>query len=79
VAQTGCSAGLARAETVGEVLKELRRFRKHGIAGRKGGGHPATDRTGVWVADFGQTREQHVSGVRVDGGIVVIMTEERDW
>lgn len=66
-------------KTVDDVLKNLRRFRKNGITGYKGGDYPATDRTGVWVADYGECSEQHVSGVRVDGGVVVIMTEERDW
>lgn len=66
-------------KTVADVLKDLRRFKKTGITGFKGGDYPATDRTGVWVADYGETSEQHVSGVRVDGGVVVIMTEERDW
>ena len=31
------------------------------------------------LVDRGQAEQQHVSGVRVDGGVVVIMTEERDW
>lgn len=35
--------------------------------------------TGVWV-DRGQAAEQQqVPGVRVDGGVAVTMTEERDW
>jgi hypothetical protein len=66
-------------KTVADVLKELRRFRKSGITGYKGGDYPATDRTGVWVAEYGECSQQHVSGIRVDGGVVVIMTEERDW
>jgi hypothetical protein len=66
-------------KTVADVLKTLRRFRKSGITGYKGGDFPVTDRTGVWIAEYGECSEQHVSGIRVDGGIVVIMTEERDW
>lgn len=66
-------------KTVSDVLKDLRRFRKNGITGYKGGDYPATDHTGVWVAEYGECSQQHVSGVRVDGGIVVIVTEERDW
>ena len=66
-------------KTVADVLKDLRRFRKNGISGYKGGDYPATDRTGVWVAEYGECSQQHVCGVRVDGGVVVIMTEERDW
>ncbi len=66
-------------QTVADVLKDLRRFGKSGITGYKGGDYPVTDRTGVWVAEYGESSQQHVSGVRVDGGIVVIMTEERDW
>jgi hypothetical protein len=66
--------------TVADLLKDLRRFRKNGIIGYKGGDYPVTDRTGIWVADYGETSQQHVSGVRVDGGVVVIITtEERDW
>lgn len=65
--------------TVADILGELRRFRKTGFPGCKGGDYPANDRTGIWVSDFDEASEQHVSGVRVDGGIVVIMTEERDW
>jgi hypothetical protein len=34
--------------------------------------------TGVW-ADRGQGEQPHASGVRIDGGGAVIMTEERDW
>jgi hypothetical protein len=33
---------------------------------------------GVW-ADRGQGKQPHPSGVRIDGGVVVMMTEERDW
>jgi hypothetical protein len=29
--------------------------------------------------DRGQAEQQHLWGVRVDGGVVVIMTEERGW
>lgn len=66
-------------KTVADILRDLRRFRKNGISGYKGGDYPATDHTGVWVAEYGETSEQHVCGIRVDGGVVVIMTEERDW
>ncbi|GAA4033461.1 hypothetical protein GCM10023063_16400 [Arthrobacter methylotrophus] len=65
--------------TVADLLKDLRRFRRNGITGYKGGDYPVTDNTGVWVAEYGENSHQHVSGVRVDGGVVVIMTEERDW
>jgi hypothetical protein len=64
-------------KTVAEILKELRGIRKRGIVG-DGGPYPVQPFTGVWV-DRGQAEQQHLSGVRVDGGIVVIMTEERDW
>lgn len=64
-------------KSVSDVLKELRAVRRKGING-DGGPYPVKSYTGVWV-DRGQAQQQHVSGVRVDGGIVVIMTEERDW
>lgn len=66
-------------KTVGEVLEDLRRFRKYGITGREGGGYPVTDATALWVAYYAEESQQRVSGVRVDGGIVIIMTESRDW
>jgi hypothetical protein len=34
--------------------------------------------TGVRVAR-GHAEQQHVAGVRVDGTVAVMMTEERDW
>ncbi|WP_427006750.1 hypothetical protein [Pseudarthrobacter sp. H2] len=40
---------------------------------------PVKPYPGVRIADYGQGSQQNLSGVRVDGGIVVIMTEERDW
>jgi hypothetical protein len=64
-------------KTVADVLKELRGIRRKGIVG-DGGPYPVKPYTGVWV-DRGQAEQQHVSGVRIDGGVVVIMTEERDW
>ncbi|ACL42303.1 hypothetical protein Achl_4352 (plasmid) [Pseudarthrobacter chlorophenolicus A6] len=66
-------------KTVADVLKDLRRFRKNGITGYKGGDYPVTDSTGLWVAYYGESSHQHVAGIRVDGGVVVIATEERDW
>jgi hypothetical protein len=39
---------------------------------------PVKSYTGVQV-DHGHAEQQHVSGVRGDGGVVVTMTEERDW
>ncbi|MET3142788.1 UNVERIFIED_ORG: hypothetical protein ABIB13_002506 [Arthrobacter sp. UYEF2] len=39
---------------------------------------PVMSYTGVRVKR-GQTEQQHVAGVRVDGIAAVIMTEERDW
>jgi hypothetical protein len=65
-------------KTVAEVLKELRGIRKRGIRG-DGGPYPVKPYTGVWVADYDECSELHLCGVRVDGGVVVIMTEERDW
>lgn len=64
-------------KSVSDVLKELRTIRRKGING-DGGPYPVQPHTSVWV-DRGQAEQQHVSGVRVDGGIIVIMTEERDW
>lgn len=63
--------------TVAAVLKELRTIKRKGITG-DGGPYPVKPHTGVWV-DRGQAEQQHVSGVRVDGGVVVIVTGERDW
>jgi hypothetical protein len=65
-------------KTVAEVLKELREVRKKGIIG-DGGPYEVKPFTGVWVAEYGECSQQHLSGVRVDGGVVVVMTEERDW
>jgi hypothetical protein len=39
---------------------------------------PVTSYTGVWWT-AAKAEQQHVSGVRVDGGVAVIITEERDW
>lgn len=64
-------------QSVADVLKALRSIRRKGIDG-DGGPYPVHAHTGVWV-DRGQAQQQHISGVRVDGGIVIIMTEERDW
>ena len=64
-------------QTVGDVLKTLRAFKRKGFPG-DGGPYPVETRTGVWV-DRGQAEGQHLSGVRVEGGIVVVMTEGRDW
>jgi hypothetical protein len=63
--------------TVASVLKELRTLRRKGISG-DGGPYEVKPHTGVWV-DKGQAEQQHLSGVRVDGGVVVIMTEPREW
>ncbi|HEX9088687.1 MAG TPA: hypothetical protein VF867_14310 [Arthrobacter sp.] len=65
-------------KTVADVLKELRSIRKKGIIG-DGGPYEVKPFTGVWIAEYGDCSQQHLSGVRVDGGVVVIMTEERDW
>jgi hypothetical protein len=65
-------------KTVADILKQLRDIRKTGIRG-DGGPYPVKPHTGVWVADYDECSQQHLSGVRVDGGVVVIMTEERDW
>ncbi len=40
--------------------KDRLRFRTTGITGYKGRDFPATNRTGVWVADYGETSQQHV-------------------
>jgi hypothetical protein len=66
-----------RPKSVADVLNELRSIRRKGIVG-EGGPYPVKSYTGVWL-DRGQAEQQHVSGVRVDVGVVVIMTEERDW
>ena len=42
------------------------------------GAVPVMSYTGVRV-ERGQAEQQHVAGVRVDGSVAVIMTEERDW
>jgi hypothetical protein len=65
-------------KTVSDILKQLRDIRKTGIRG-DGGPYPVKPHTGVWVAAYDECSQQHLSGVRVDGGVVVIMTEERDW
>jgi hypothetical protein len=65
-------------KTVAEIFKELRDIRKGGIRG-EGGPYPVKPYTGVWVAEYNDCSQQHLSGMRVDGGVVVIMTEERDW
>lgn len=46
---------------------------------RLGGGRavPVKSHTGVWM-DRGPAKEQNISGVRVGGGLAVIMTEESD-
>lgn len=64
-------------KSIADVLKELTGTRQKGIVG-DGGPYPVKSYTGVWV-DRGQAEQQHLSGVRVDDGVVVIMTEERDW
>lgn len=64
-------------QTVADVLKTLRTIKRKGIQG-EGGPYEVQSHTGVWV-DRGQANHQHVSGVRVDGGVVVIMTEPREW
>lgn len=63
--------------TVADLLKELRTIRRKGISG-DGGPYEVKPYTGVWV-DKGQAEQQHLSGVRVDGGVVVIMTGTREW
>lgn len=65
-------------KTVEDIVKQLRGIRKKGIIG-DGGPYPVEPFTGVWVSDYDECSQQHLSGVRVDGGVVVIMTEERDW
>lgn len=64
-------------QTVDDVLKTLRTIKRKGIQG-EGGPYEVKPHTGVWV-DRGQAEHQHLSGVRVQGGIVIIMTESRDW
>ncbi|QOD05964.1 hypothetical protein [Pseudarthrobacter sp. BIM B-2242] len=64
-------------QTVADVVKSLRTIKRKGING-EGGPYEVQTHTGVWV-DRGQAEHQHLSGVRVDGGIVIIMTEPREW
>lgn len=66
-----------KPQTVADVLKSLRAIKRHGING-EGGPYEVQPHTGVWV-DRGQAEQQHLSGVRVEGGIVILMTESRDW
>lgn len=63
--------------TVADVLKDLRTIKRKGING-EGGPYEVKSHTGVWV-DRGQATHQHLCGVRVQGGVVVIMTEPREW
>mgnify|MGYP003429488610 FL=1 len=65
-------------KTVEDIVKQLRGIRKKGIIG-DGGPYEVKPYTGVWIADYDDCSQLHLSGVRVDGGVVVIMTEERDW
>jgi hypothetical protein len=64
-------------QTVADVLKTLRTIKRKGISG-EGGPYEVKSHTGVWV-DRGQAEHQQVSGVRVQGGVVIIMTEPREW
>ncbi|MCO4239483.1 hypothetical protein NG702_19090 [Pseudarthrobacter sp. MDT3-28] len=63
--------------SVSHVLKDLRTTRCKGVFG-EGGPYPVTSYTGTWV-DSGPAQQQHLSGFGVEGGIVVIRTESRDW
>lgn len=65
-----------KPQTVADVLKSLRAIKRNGING-DGGPYEVQSHTGVWV-DRGQAEQQHLSGVRVEGGIVILMTESRD-
>lgn len=64
-------------QTVADVVKSLRTIKRKGING-DGGPYEVQTHTSVWM-DRGQAEGQKLSGVRVDGGIVIIMTEPREW
>lgn len=66
----------SKPQTVADVLKALRTIKRKGF-GWDGGPYPVESHTGVWV-DRGQAEGQHLCGVKVEGGIVIIMTESRD-
>jgi hypothetical protein len=63
--------------TVADVVKKLRTIFRKGIPG-EGGPYEVRTFTGVWV-DRGQAEGQHLTAVRTEDGIVILMTESRDW
>lgn len=62
--------------TVAELVDVLCDIRVYGFT-RPGRNTEASDTTGVWVAKYRESSALHVTGLRVEDGTVVVLTENR--